>query len=587
MESGDSRLDLAGLRACLAGACALEGVDREACAQLARKIDEHAFNLVVAGEFKRGKSSVINALLGANLLPTGVVPVTSVVTRLQYGETAAATVVFDSGQERAVALDALPDYVTERGNPKNAKGVREVSLAYPAPWLKGGIRLVDTPGIGSVHQHNTEVTYQYLPQADAVIFVASVDQPVSRAEMDFLVQIRRYAGKVFCLLNKLDYLSEAELAESVAFASGALREALGVAVPVFPVSARLALRGRTENDAAALARSRLPEFDAALRRFLHDEGGEVWVQSVRRNLLRLLAEAKLACELELRALAAPLEQLEANLQSFAVKKQEALQAKSDFDALLEAEGRKLVKGKVEPDLDAFKAALAPRLSAALDAWYGELRVQGSAALQAGLEQRLIDEVRAAFDTWRAEEDAAVGEAFEHLCGRFWLSIQGMADELLRYSAELFAIPFTAVGAESLWQKRSGFYYKFWQEPPALMMLTDGLVRLLPGALGHPVILRHARQRAADLTDMQSGRLRHDFEERIKKSVHDFRREMLARLEATIAGIETAIGKGRALRLQGEGAATARRDELGATLAKIGALESRLTVDRGGQADPGP
>lgn len=578
MGASDAGLDLSGLRATLAEACALEGVDRAACAQLAQKLDERAFNLVVAGEFKRGKSTVINALLGAELLPTGVVPLTSVVTRLQYGETATVTVIFASGEERAVALAALSDYVTERGNPKNAKDVREVSVAYPAEWLRGGIRLVDTPGIGSVHQHNTEVTYQYLPQADAVIFVASVEQPVSRAELDFLVDIRRYAGKVFCLLNKLDYLSEGELAESVAFASGALREALGVAVPVFPVSARLALEGRIKADAAAVARSRLPEFDAALRGFLLQEGGEVWAQSARRNLLRLLAEARLAGELELRALEAPMELLEANLKAFAVKKQEALQAKSDFDALLAAEGRKLVKDKVEPELDAFKNVLLPRLDAALGIWYAELRAAGSAALQDGLEERLVAEVRAAFDTWRAEEDAAVGEAFERLCGRFWQSIQNTADELLRYSAELFAIPFASVRAESLWQKRSGFYYKFWQEPPALMMLTDGLVRLLPGVMGHPIILRHARRRAADLADMQSGRMRHDFEERIKKSVHDFRREMLERIEATIAGIETAIGKGRALRLQGETGAAGRRELLGATLRSIGALEAKLNAD---------
>jgi hypothetical protein len=76
-----------------------------------------------------------------------------------------------------VRIPELPDYVTERGNAKNQKGVRDVAVTFPAAWLKGGIRLVDTPGIGSVQAHNTEVTYQYLPQADAVIFVASVDQP--------------------------------------------------------------------------------------------------------------------------------------------------------------------------------------------------------------------------------------------------------------------------------------------------------------------------------------------------------------------------------------------------------------------------
>lgn len=570
-----------GVAALVKAAATLPGIDTAACTALSVKIEQHAFHLVVAGEFKRGKSSVINALLGADLLPTGVVPLTSAVTLLHYGEVPVATVVFEDGERRDVSIDTLPDFVTEKGNPKNAKGVREVAVAVPADGLKGGIRLVDTPGIGSVHQHNTEITYQYLPQADVVIFVVSVDQPVSRAELDFLSDIRRYAGKVFCLLNKTDTLTEAELAESVAFVSGALREALGVQAPVFPVSARLARQGR-------LMESGFPEFDAALRRFLREEGGEVWAGSLCRNLLRLLAEGRLSIELELKALSSPLELLTANLRAFSVKKQETLQAQSDFDALLEADGRKLIKQRIEPDLEAFKRGLLPRLDAALDAWYGELRGQGSAALQTGLEQRLIDAVRRAYDTWRAEEDAAVGTAFEHLCDRFWHQIQRTVDELLRYSAELFAIPFTAVGVGSLWQNRSGFYYKFWQEPPGLTLLTNGFVRLLPGILGHPIILHQSRQRAAELAEMQSGRLRHNFEERIKKSVHDFRREMLERIEVTIAGIEAAIDQGWTLRMQGENAAASRQAELVAALARIQSLEGRcakMLADSENMASP--
>jgi len=556
-------------------AATIPGIPAQPLAALRAKLAEHAFNLVVAGEFKRGKSTVINALVGADLLPTGVVPLTSVVTLLRYGDTPGAAVTFNSGETRAVALDALTDYVTERGNPKNAKGVLEVAVTFPAQRLADGIRLVDTPGIGSVHQHNTEVTYKYLPQADAVIFVASVEQPVSSIELEFLAEIRRYAGKVFCLLNKTDYLSEAELAESVAFATQALQQALGATVPVFPVSARLALRARAENNTELLVSSHFPEFDAALQRFLLEEGGEVWRNSVRANLLRLLAEGRLSVELELRALSTPLEELEANLLAFAAKKRETLQAKSDFDALLEADGRKLIKERVEPDLEFFKRELLPRLDAALDTWYGELRGKGSAALQAGLEERLILEVRRSYDVWRAEEDAAAGKVFESLCARFWRRIQDTVDELLRYSAELFAIPFSAIGAGSLWRNPSGFYYKFWEEPPALRMLTDSLVTMLPGALGHSLILRHARKRAADLAEIQSGRLRHDFEERIKKSVRDFRREMLGRIEATIAGIEAAIEKGRALRMKGEGEAASRQAELAAARAKIQALEQRL------------
>ena len=568
MFAGQDDVGSADLAELLAQAGSIPGVSDAQLAALREKLEQHAFNLVVVGEFKRGKSSVINALLGADLLPTGVVPLTSVVTHLEWGNAPAAMVIFGSGDIRALSLEALAEYITEKGNPRNIKGVREVVVAYPSDWLQGGIRLVDTPGIGSAYRHNTDLTYQYLPQADAVILVTAVDQPMTRAELDFLTDVRRYAGKVFCLLNKIDILTEAELKESVAFATDALREALGDAAHVFPVSARLARLGHTEE-------SRLPELDIALRQFLREESDAVWTDSLRRNLSRVLAEARLTIELELKALTEPLAELEAKLAAFSKKKHETLQARSDFDALLEADGRRLVKDKVEPDLEAFKRGLLLRLLADLNTWHDELLGQGAAALQHGLEQRLIEAVRSSYEVWRAEEDAAVGSACESLCQRYWNRIQATVDELLHYSADLFAIPYATKSADVLWQGRPDFNYKFWEEPPALLTLTSGLTRLLPAFIARPLLLRQARRRAADLTDMQAGRLRHDFEERIRRGMGDFRREMLAQIEATIAGIKSAIGQGRTLRERNEAESAARHRELGDALARIAAIEARL------------
>lgn len=108
------------------------------------------------------------------------------------------------------------------------------------------------------------------------------------------------------------------------------------------------------------------------------------------------------------------------------------------------------------------------INTALDGWYQELRDQGAAALQRGLDERLITAVRDGYETWRAEEDEAVATAFEHLCDRFWSRIQESLDALLRYSAELFAIPFTAIATGSLWRTGGRFHYKFWREPPLML-----------------------------------------------------------------------------------------------------------------------
>ena len=569
----------------MAAATGVDGISARALDALRHKFDEHAFHLVVAGEFKRGKSTLINALLGADLLPTGVVPLTSVVTQLRFEDVAAVHVRFDGGEQRSVPIGTLADYVTERGNPENAKCVSEVVVGFPSEWLKGGLRLVDTPGVGSVHGHNSDVTQRYLPMADAVVFVISADQPLGRNELDFLERVKGYAGKVFCVLNKIDYLSAEERLESAAFTRDVLRGAIGADVPLFAVSARQALCARTEGDDRLSADSGMATFDHALREFLLNEGGRLWLDSMRRQVLRLLADTRLALALEQRSLTSPWEAMEKSLHAFAGKKAELLQARGDLDPLLDADGRKLLRQRVEPDLANLKTTLRQTTLAKLDSWCEAGRGRGAGGLEAELEQQVVAGIRGAFDSWRSAEDAVVTREFERACARFWHKLGNAEDELLRYSAELFAVPFTAIATDAPWHARSTFYYKFWEEPSTSSLVGRPLVRLLPAAFSHPMIQRRMRARAQDLIEMQTGRVHYDFDERIRKNLQTFRQDMDERMTATLASIETAIDKGQTAKSQGEAAADSRCESLSSSIETIESLESRLVVVSEGNAGP--
>jgi len=191
----------------------------------------------------RGKSTLINALLGAELLPTAVVPLTSVVTILGFGPAPAATVEFTDGRETTIEPAHLADFITERGNPNNEKGVAQVYVSFPADLLRDGVRLIDTPGVGSVYKSNTEITYLFLPQADAAIFLISADQPISQDELDFLHEARRYAAKFLFVQNKIDYLNEAERRESLEFSREIISKSIGLAnVEIYQLSAKQALQ---------------------------------------------------------------------------------------------------------------------------------------------------------------------------------------------------------------------------------------------------------------------------------------------------------------------------------------------------------
>lgn len=126
-----------------------EGVEEEAT-NLSERLMEGHFYVACIGQFKRGKSTILNALVEDPILPTGVVPITTVPTILRYGENRSARVRFEGAAWKDVAPESLAQYVSEEQNPENAKRVAGVEVFVPSPLLADGMCLVDTPGLGSI-----------------------------------------------------------------------------------------------------------------------------------------------------------------------------------------------------------------------------------------------------------------------------------------------------------------------------------------------------------------------------------------------------------------------------------------------------
>ncbi|MFP5212321.1 MAG: dynamin family protein [Acidobacteriota bacterium] len=462
------------LMGCIDRMAAMERVSGYPCMELREKVEADVFNLVVVGQFKRGKTCFINALLGKSILPVAVVPLTSIVTVLRYGERLTVTVYFNDGREEAIDCESLSEYVTEIGNPNNMKEVREVVITYPSPYLKDGVRLIDTPGVGSVYQHNTDVAYKYLPQSDAALFLLSVDQPVSRAELDFLTDVRQYSDRIFFLLNKIDYVSESEVEQSIRFSQKALEEVMGAGGKIFPVSARLALSAKTGGSEDDLRGSRLPAFSEVLSRFLLHEKGKVLLLSVSNNLLRILAQVEFETELELKSLSTPLEEIREKVAAFEDKKREIVQERKNFDLLLNGEVDRIVRLILDEDLAAFKRELTERMEQGFDDFcesHADLTLK---ELNDALESFVTEEVEQSFNMWRAAEDNRVSGAFDEACNRFVAGMNDTVDTLLSFSSQLFDVRFEAVKAESVWTTESGLYLKLREDPVGLDLLASSV-----------------------------------------------------------------------------------------------------------------
>jgi GTP-binding protein EngB required for normal cell division len=256
--------------------------------QLLARLAEDRFNLAVVGPFSRGKSSLMNAILGFDGLPTGILPHTSVITTVSYGPQERVLVRCDGWSlAEEIRLEQLAEYVTERGNPGNQRRVSLAEIELPAEILRHGLHFIDTPGLGSAIVANTETTERFLPEIDAAIFVSSFDFALSEADIEFLRRVRATVGVVFFVLNKLDLVSESEREEVVRFVRDRLDRELGVGrYALFAVSAKRGLEAKLDGNSTALAQSGLDELEAALAAFM---AGDKTRQLAARVMDRLIA----------------------------------------------------------------------------------------------------------------------------------------------------------------------------------------------------------------------------------------------------------------------------------------------------------
>jgi len=296
---------------------------------LRNQLNEGRFHLAVLGQFKRGKSTLLNALLGEALLPTSIVPLTAIPTFIRFGDSPTIRVSFENGRDTEEFAGNTTDertaflkrFVTEEGNPQNHLGVTEVEVFLPSPLLAKGVVLIDTPGIGSTYRHNTEATLNFLPQCDAALFLVSADPPMTQVEVEFLREVRERVPRLFFVLNKMDYLDGDERVLALEFLKTTLNDHLGGTDigPVFAMSARLGLQARAANDNELWRESGLGDLEMRLIDFLASERAAALEDAVCRKAADVAEAALMHLRLGIRSLELPQANLEQRLAAFDVE----------------------------------------------------------------------------------------------------------------------------------------------------------------------------------------------------------------------------------------------------------------------------
>ncbi len=210
---------------------------QRALESIVERLEVGTVEVAFFGRVSSGKSSLLNRILGGPILPVGVTPVTAVPIRVEAaGSTAGATIALADGPDREVAIDQLSQYVSEQGNPGNAKHVVRATVRVPTGVLRPGLVLVDTPGIGALASSGARAAYQYLPRCDMGVVLVDAAGSLAAEDVDLVRLLLESGIQPMVLVSKADLVSAAEREVLCEYVQGAITRALAVGVPVFPVS---------------------------------------------------------------------------------------------------------------------------------------------------------------------------------------------------------------------------------------------------------------------------------------------------------------------------------------------------------------
>lgn len=261
---------------------------------LLMRLADDRFNLMLVGRFSRGKSTLINAILGAAHLPTGILPLTSVITTVRYGSRKQVVLNFIDRQLRQeIPLARLAEYVTQQSNPGNVKNVAYAEIELPVELLRRGVFFVDSPGLGSAIAENTQTTERFFPEADAFVLITSYDSPLSDEENRALYRIRGTDKTLFIIVNKQDTVGENERQQVLDYVKSQLERFSFPRTPqVFSVSAQEALQAKQARQPDRVAASGILQFEEELLRFLIEERAEAFLSNMYDRIKDFLLERR-------------------------------------------------------------------------------------------------------------------------------------------------------------------------------------------------------------------------------------------------------------------------------------------------------
>jgi predicted GTPase len=544
---------------------------RDDAVAAASRLAEGQFYVACIGQFKRGKSTLIDALLHDPVLPAGILPVTAVPTIVRYGEQRSARVRMMRHTTSAastpnwmpIAPSELQRYVSEEDNPGNELGVLAVEVFVPSPLLREGMCLVDTPGVGSVFDANTAATRAFVPHIDAALIVVGADPPISGEELDLIGEVAGHVEHLLVVLNKADRVNDEERRVASDFArtviSRRLRRPIDI---VYQVSATERLSG--------IGPSR--DWDrlvAALESFAETSGHHL-VQRAAERATDRIAELLRAVSRERRAaLLRPTEENQRRIDELEVILSDGERALLDLSALFGAEQQRLSR-RFSVDRADFLRDAAPRAQRALRKSAQSIASRFGPSRRRALMRATQHVAREILEPWLSAEqevaEAAYNDSMTRFADRTNAFLDRLADSGLPELESRGALD-DAVG----FTERSRFVFNeviTVAAPASPLRLAADIVL---GAVAPAVIERDAVRFLDWLLEMNSSRVASDVEQRMAASQRVLEGQVRGLLRDGAARAQQALASANAAQAAGADAIESelgRLDEINAELQGI-------------------
>jgi hypothetical protein len=524
-------------------------------ATLKARLRDGQFHLAIVGQFKRGKSTVVNALLGAAVLPTGVIPLTAVPTFIRWASRPAIHVHYGSGKPSELfEVSDLQEircvlfrFVAEEGNPRNHLGVDRVDLFFPSSFLKGGLTLIDTPGIGSTLAHNTRAAKGVLPECDAALFVVSADPPITEAEIAYLDDVCLRVSRLMFALNKIDHLQPSEHTSALSFLTQVLREklSLGADPPIFCLSARQALDAKAASDDQGLEKSGLPKLQQYLVEFLANDKVLALHHAVIQKAREAIAAEIGDVRLQVRALEMPIADLERRTNCFSVILQSIEPKRTMMADLLAGDRRRSIESLEACAEQLRRSAREDLLKIAQNAWSTPISLNsGRETAHAALAAAIPDY----FETRLRNLSERIADAIEAMLDVHRTRVDELIVSIRQNAADLFDIGIVAQEpAEAILISRDPYWItQNWEVK--LVVLPEALVdRVLPAGIRQQRLRMRMAQTVSELVQRNVENLRWALLQAIDDSFRRFNIQVDERIGEVLEATKGAIKAGLDLR----------------------------------------